>query len=451
MNGRVPMSDKIFFVVLVLNATGLFGFIAPQLGVTIGTVSLALLGINLFYLVIKRKHSMAIFHRSEMRRWLFVLLIWPLLTILYAPSFEIREIGLQLYYFTLFFGAVLYTVANGLPAMHRVMAVSLALTLVGLALNMVAPQYFEAVSNLAEANVLKQGRACGFLLQPNQLAISMGFLFTGWFALWKRKNMYVEVAAIVTFILVMLPTGSRIGMLMAMIIVTFILLHGWKNKLSHTKPLLKTIVLIACLLGGLYGTKYYVVHFGQVDPLKEDLINRIETMLSLRLSDDGNMQNDGSIIARKAGQAVYWSLFSEKPLHGHGFGSNTYYQENGTLFLSAHSSALTCAMMYGGLYPVVFCLLIISLCRRRSCRDKVRLSQSNSVEQFASITVFLFVLASIIDTRTFYIVLGMFFAIVCRPQSISRYDEQKGRIPRIISRHKIVSPSAEMLRWKDMY
>ena len=33
------MIDKLFFVVLILNATGLFRFIAPQVGVSIGQVS----------------------------------------------------------------------------------------------------------------------------------------------------------------------------------------------------------------------------------------------------------------------------------------------------------------------------------------------------------------------------------------------------------------------------
>ncbi|RKY23907.1 MAG: hypothetical protein DRP83_08475, partial [Planctomycetota bacterium] len=142
------MIDKLFFVVLILNATGLFRFIAPQVGVSIGQVSLVLLVLNIFYLVAKIRYSKPLFLRVGMGGWLFVLLLWPLLTLLYAPSFDVREIGLLLYYFSLFFGSVVYTVSNGLGAMRRVMFVSLIVTIVGMPLSMMAPQYFEAVGAL---------------------------------------------------------------------------------------------------------------------------------------------------------------------------------------------------------------------------------------------------------------------------------------------------------------
>ena len=115
------MIDKVFFVVLVLNTTGLFLFLAPQFGMLIGHVSLALLVLNIFYLVVKARRSTRLFLRGGIGGWLFVLLLWPLFTLLYAPSLEIREIGLLLYCLSLFLGAVVYTVANGLPAMHCLM------------------------------------------------------------------------------------------------------------------------------------------------------------------------------------------------------------------------------------------------------------------------------------------------------------------------------------------
>ena len=133
------MIDKAFFVVLVLNTTGLFRFLAPQFGVLIGHVSLVLLVLNIFYLVVKARVSTRLFLRYRLAGWLFVMLLWPFFTLLYSPSFEIREIGLHLYCLSLFLGAVVYTISNCLPAMHSLMSVSLVVTIIGLALSMMMP------------------------------------------------------------------------------------------------------------------------------------------------------------------------------------------------------------------------------------------------------------------------------------------------------------------------
>ena len=47
------MLDKLFFIFLILNATGLFRFLAPQFGVEIGQVSLVLLIFNFLYILAK--------------------------------------------------------------------------------------------------------------------------------------------------------------------------------------------------------------------------------------------------------------------------------------------------------------------------------------------------------------------------------------------------------------
>jgi len=91
------MIDKLFFVVLVLNATGLFSFLAEEFNVSIGVVTGTLFGLNILYLIIKMRYSIALFHKAgiAMLNWFVILLAWPLFTLLYAQSLEIREIGLQ--------------------------------------------------------------------------------------------------------------------------------------------------------------------------------------------------------------------------------------------------------------------------------------------------------------------------------------------------------------------
>lgn len=441
------MIDCIFFIVLVLNATGLFRFVAPQLGVSIGQVSLGLLMLNAYYLIAKARYSMPIFLRAGKGGWLFVFLFWPLLTLLYAPSFEIREIGLLLYYLTLFFGAAVYTVSNGLTAMYRVVFVSLILTVIGLVLSMIAPQYFEAVAALAHARVEEMGRPIGFSMQPNKLAINMGFLFIGWFSLWKYKNTLLEIVAILTFLLAMLVTGSRTGMLIAVIIVMLILTYSWRKRVRSSRYLLKISVLIACLAGGILGTSYYLSSIGDsMDRRSGDLLDRMESLLSFKLSKGGVLK-DKSVRERLETQLVYISLIKDKPLHGHGFTADVFYNKNGTIFRSSHSTLLTCAMEYGVLYPFVFGLLMLCFYRKRSRCDAESVFGTNSIVQFILILLFLFVINGfLLNARTFYVVLGMFFAVVYCPRYVFSLDKNSGRISTCLNSSEISKRNTQSSR-----
>lgn len=431
------MIDKLFFFILVLNATGLFTFLAEEFDVSIGIVTGTLLGLNILYLIIKVRYSIAVFHKAGigMLNWLVVLLAWPLFTLLYSPSLEIREIGLQLYYFTLFSGAAIYTIANGLPSMRRLIAISLLLTIFGMVLNLVAPQYFEAVSDIAGAEVLREGRVCGFILQPNQLALSLEFMFIAWFMLWDRKRIWLEVAAIMIFMLLILLTGSRTGMVTAAIIVLFTLMP--ERKVLSKRYLLKLGTLMLALVVGIIAMKFYLAQINYTDVQEDDLINRMELMLNFKLGNEDKITDIRSMEQRMDAQAVYWSLFKERPLFGHGFGAEVYYLEIGYMLLTAHSDALKDAMEYGFMYPAAFCLLLLLLYRRKSRRAVEGFFKANSMGQFVFITVLLFCLGSIMDTRPFYIILGMFFSIIYYSKRIFCYDNESKQITGILSRREI--------------
>ena len=444
------MIDRLFFIFLVLNATGLFAFVAPHMDVSIGQVSVVLAWINVFYLFVKARYSTAIVLRGGIGGWLFVLLLWPLLTLLYAPSFEVRQIGQQLYFFVLFFSAVTYTVANGLPAMNRVLCVSLLVTVIGVPLSMLAPQYFSTVAELAGAiRFENEGRPCGFLLQPNSLATAIVFLFIGWFAVWERKHTLIEVTAILGFLLLLLLTGSRSGVLVAAIVMAFALTFSWRRGFASGRLLLKTGAFIACLAGGIVGMKHYLSQMEYTDVRREDLVSRMETMLHFRLSDDSNLREDGSIQARVGAQEAYWSLVKEEPLLGHGLGSNAYYREGNSISKDAHSDALACAMEYGIFYPVCYGLLMLQLYWKRSRRDVERIFRTNSIMQFVFALIFLFVInGGSLHDRAFYVVLGMFFAAIYCPQYVFDYDETTGRICRALTRREITKrlPRARRLQ-----
>jgi O-antigen ligase len=406
-----------FFVVLVLNVTGLFSFVAPPLGVSIGQVSLVLLGISLLYLVSKARDSATILLRGGVGGWLFLLLIWPLGTVLYAPALEARDVGLQLYFFTLFLGAIVYASTNGLVAMRRVLSLSLAITIVGLVLSMLAPTYFAGVAELAGAtDYPKEVRATGFFLQPNSLALNMGFLFIGWAALGRRKNALLEVAAILGIVVAMLLTGSRTGVLVVVIVSALTMMSWLRKGMASGRFLLKVGLLVLGLVVGAIGMEYYMSQTETHGLPRDDLIGRIRLLYELKLSEGQSFFQDKSVQQRLGAQAVYWQLIKQKPLLGHGLGSETYYLENGPIRLTAHSDAIALAMKYGVLYPVVFVLLLLLLYKRRARRGVSGTFHTSSVGQFVVVSALLFAISTIADLHVFYVVLGMFFAAVRYPE-----------------------------------
>ena len=229
------------------------------------------------------------------------------------------------------------------------------------------------------------------------------------------------------FLLVMLLTGSRTGVLMAVFVVTFIEAYAWqksRKKWLGGRSSLMIGMLVVCLAVGIVEMRDHLPNLKNTDVFKEDLIKRIEMLLHFKLSDEGGIKNSGSIQLRLLAQRVYWSLVEEKPLFGHGFGSNTYYQKRGLIFLSSHSQALTCAMEYGVLYPVAFVLLMLQLYRIRSRSGVEGIFQTNSIGQFVFITVFLFLInGGLLGSRVFPVVFGMFFAAVyCTKGSRCHWD-----------------------------
>jgi hypothetical protein len=82
------MIDSVFAMVLLLNGTSVFSFIAPHLGLQVATVSFILLLLNCLYLVYRLKYTLGLMTGPGIRQWLIVLLMWPLATMVYAPSID---------------------------------------------------------------------------------------------------------------------------------------------------------------------------------------------------------------------------------------------------------------------------------------------------------------------------------------------------------------------------
>lgn len=423
------MINTLFFIVLVLNATEVFSFLAPQFGVTIGHISLVLLTANIAYLIFKLRYTMTVASGQGIPTWFFLILLWPVLTMAYAPAIDLREAGRQLYAFVLLMGTVVYAVSNGLPAMYRVLFVSFAVTIAGLGLSMVAPGYFSAVGELAGAEKLSgEGRAYGFLLQPNSLAVVLSFIFVGMYALIPRRRVMFEVGLIIVFLGCLLLTGSRAGLIVGLTAIALSILYSFRKGMREGAHAMKVGVAVVALFIGALASVVVLSNVTSETSAPGELLAKIDMMLSFRLTDADSILEDGSVRSRLDAQAIFLDLIRERPWTGHGIGAEVYYRDEGVIVKGAHSNAIKFIMEFGLLYPLLFMLALARLYTARIRRDVDDVLQTNAIAQFAVIIALLMMATYFGSFRAFYIVLGVFIAAIRFPQFLYTFDEETGRI-----------------------
>jgi hypothetical protein len=433
------MLNKLLFLSLILGTSGLFRFVAPQVGVSIGQVTLVLFVLNSLYLVAKADHAIPMLLHRGMGRWLCLLLLWPLATVVYAPSIAFREIGLQFYFFSLFFSTVVYIRLNGLPTFYRMLTISLVITLIGMPLSVMAPGYFEDATMAADARLDQLGRPIGFFLQPNRLAFCLCWIFIAWYALWPRKSASREVVAIIAFLGAELLTGSRGGVLVATGIVVVLLSHNWLTRLIRGRLIYTGVLLLFCLAAGIVGLRAYLGTLSDAGNRRHgDLIDRMEGMVDFRFSPEGSLADDVSLEHRISTQEAYLHYVLEEPVFGRGLGSNGNYLETGRISLSAHSEALTRAFEYGIFYPIAMWLAVGSLYKKRQRKAVEQGLGTNAVTQFCVAFAAIFGYASVMEEgRVFCIVLGLFYSIVHYPIFLFHLDENTGSYGAPLTRAEI--------------
>jgi O-antigen ligase len=366
------------------------------------------------------------------------MIVWPFLTLIYAPSIEIRDILLLLYCFLLFLCTIVYTLANGLPAMYRIFSISLVLTIAGLGLSLLKPEYFEHISRIANAKTDHAGRAFGFVLQPNKLGMSLNLLFIGWFCFWKPKHSWLNTMIIPAFLVCVLLTGSRISMIAAILIVACHFIYSWNN---YSK---KSFFLRTCLTAGCLVAIAVSLHLYLSTKIKKeaDLADRMITLLNFKLSLNDSFLEDESFRYRLDAQAVYCSMIKERPLLGFGLGANTYYKDQGLFRFSAHSLAIQRIFEYGIFYPLLFGCLMIQLYKKSNRSNCDTLFRTNSITQFIIFTLFIFMATGgLFDSRLYYIVWGVFFAMAYYPRSLFNYDPVTGEMLSCRTRREIRNES----------
>lgn len=422
------MLDRIFFFSLLLNMTGIFRFLAPLINITIGQISISLLFFNLIYLFLKSNYTRYILKYKSMLPWIIILLIWPLATTVYSPFFSLREIGLQVYYFSIFLGTIVWVNRKGINSVYHLFALSLVVTIFGMALSKLDPALFEKAAILADAKVPGESigaRPTGFYLQPNSLAIALNLMFIGWFGLWKKKTPRREVLAITLFLALELATGSRAGIIVGVGIIGVYLLHNWKKTLVSGRLIYWLCIFPALLFFLSIGTQLYLNNIIQNTTSRHlDLLNRVESIIYLRFTTEDSITNDTSLQYRIMAQKIFLNYISRKPFHGYGLGSVRYYQDTGRIWLSAHSQFLTVAFEYGLFYPFTLFFMVLYLIKNKFRKKIECILMSNIFLQFIFAFLLLFSYSSILELRLFYVLLGVIVAILWFPYRFFIFKKQ---------------------------
>ncbi|NCB09554.1 MAG: hypothetical protein EOM73_15525 [Bacteroidia bacterium] len=294
-------------------------------------------------------------------------------------------------------------------------------------LSKLAPGFFEAVAVLADARVPGEtigARPVGFFLQPHNLAIALILLFVGWFGLWRKKKAWQEVLAIVLFLALELATGSRAGIMVGVGITGVYLMHNWRKRLVRGRLIywLGLFLVLSVLL--VFGMRVYLEATANTIAGRSsgDLIDRIENMIYFRFSPEQSLVKDSSIQFRLMAQKDFLNLILKKPIHGYGYGSDSYFLETGRLWLSAHSQFLTVALQYGIFYPLAFLASVLRFFKSQWRKSVENQLQSNIVLQFIFLFVVFFSYSSILEIRLFYIVLGLITSLLWFPTHLFRFD-----------------------------
>jgi len=419
------MFDKIFILVLLLNLTGLFSFVGLKLNVDLATVSLVLLGLNCLYITVNHKIARRIFRKKYIFFWFIFLLIWPLLATIYAPAINFRELGLQVYYFTLLLATMIYLLRNGFNSFHKLITAAFAITIFGLILSMFMGDLFQTEESAEQLNLLYQARAYGFFMQPNLAAMNLNLLFVIWFAgLRKNKILTIFLSSFGLFVLVSL-TGSRSGFVVAAAVVFLIFINkSIRAKkpfkiLISPKPIITLFLVLCCLQASIP----LLVNFLTATLPKRvdnfDVIDRMNAISHMKLTEKTS-QGTSTVANRVQLLKYYSSEICDCPILGKGFGSITFLQANGILGYSSHNQYLEIAFETGIFHLAFYLLLLVSIYIHPRRKQIERLLYTNSYTQLLAVIILAGMVSNaVLNSRVLYCVLGCLIAMLIYPQTIT--------------------------------
>lgn len=415
------LADRMFSLVLLLNLTGLFSFVAPLLNVKVATVSVLMLALNLAYLGYRAPRAWTAVQRLPVAAWLVVVLAWPLLTVAYAPVLSLRNIGLQLYYASLLVAATVYVSVCGWRAMQRLAGAAVVVTLFGLLLSAAMPELFAAVARLTESRDQFNGRPFGFFMQPNMAAENSIYMSVLWLAGDRQVSVSRTWYRVAVMCATVLITGSRSGFAVALVVGLLALMQAGAaasggrvrytrgvRVLRATSVVLVVAVSFGLLLSVLSTARSGLVGFG---------LERVRSVLEF--SSGNQVSADGSGAERLVAMAQYAGFIQQRPLTGYGLGANDHYKQAGLLIRSSHNTYLEAGFLYGVPF-VLFWVGVMLAMTRHPARAEVEAALNSGLvlQLMAALAITALTSNTTLDSRVLQTGLGAMLGALAFPSRL---------------------------------
>lgn len=351
---RIPL-EVVASASIALLATDAYRLTAFA-GVGIGPTAVLLAGALLVFIAVNARQVFYWITQRRMRAVLLVYLLWPLVTVFYSNGLDVAgELAALAVKTLVIVGATIFFLLSDEQASVRLMLTCLFVSAAGAVASVVGPQFFDPLRAAAEAVDVFDGRAFGFQLQPNALAISVVFLSLA--ALAGATGKWRLIAIIAT-VAVVAASASRFSILL--FIVALVLFAGvpQNRRQSIARALfarsravwvLLSLWLAAVAIFNLFGLSEYAYD--------GNIFDRLNAVLGGSINQSIDQDGIGSLNLRLEAQWVYFDHVMQHPFIGYGIGTEAAMKMSGEIVMAAHSSFLEQALNYG--FPYSIALLLV--------------------------------------------------------------------------------------------
>jgi len=357
--------DRITGAVLLVSITGVFRFVALPLDVDVGSITGGIMVYCLTYCVYRSPLTTTILRSREGAILTILVLIWPLLTLSYAPAIDWRSVGLTLHTLLLILTAAVYTLRSGWRRVRMLAGLAILVSLGGFLLTWILPGLFEAMADLAGGRSSYQGRAFGFFMQPNKAAAALCVLFIFWLARPETTSLRHSFLNSLLLMAVVAPTGSR-GVLVICLCVCglYLWFASREDSRSPGRPqsrtvrvlqlltLSPTLVLLLLLAFSTAGNLLLLSDSFRTQGLGSRLLFYTET----RLID--TVRHEQSFSVRLRAQQDYLKSIASQPILGQGLGATEYRRNQGEISISSHNVFIEKAYEFGVFYSLSLALFL---------------------------------------------------------------------------------------------
>ena len=424
---KIKPIKYLYNTILFIISTKTFVLIASLTNVTIGIVTSIIFFLSVLILILEYIKGNFILKKSVQPIFLFTL-VAPILVSFLTFKLDLRMLFLQLFYFIVFLLSIQFYFKYGRKSVYKVFLYSLLFTCFFGLLSVVNPLFFSSYSLLSDSLAFYGGRAFGFYLQPNALAMGINLMYIGLILSYSNiKQMLVLYPIVFISILI---TGSRTGVAVFVITSSIFFWRLIKYRFTTFIKFGLIITLVAIILFSSIVPK--IINSYYSDSSYTQLEERIEYILGINENPFKKISSDGSMQDRFEYQKKYIKMISQRPFFGYGFGVQHNYFDNNNLIDSAHNTFLEIFFQGGIIYFLFFLLFYLHYIKIGINARYKMYDQKIKIATWSILALFFFYFffsTTLLTERVLYVVIG--FISVCSEINILEFNEDTDNYSRI--------------------